>query len=153
MDHIAGVTEVVRAFPGLPVWIHEAEREWLADPMLNLSAPFGEPVSLPDADRVLRDGEELSLAGSRWRVVHTPGHSPGSIGLVHAGAAHVAITGDALFAGSIGRTDFPGCSFEQLAASIRARLYTLPEDTVIYPGHGPSTTIGREKKSNPFVRA
>jgi glyoxylase-like metal-dependent hydrolase (beta-lactamase superfamily II) len=85
-------------------------------------------------------------------VRHTPGHSPGGIAL-YCASERVVISGDALFAGSIGRTDFPGCGLEQLASSIRAKLYTLPDETRVYPGHGPPTTIGREKKSNPFVRA
>jgi glyoxylase-like metal-dependent hydrolase (beta-lactamase superfamily II) len=151
LDHIAGVSEVLRAFPGTPVLIHEAEKEWLGDPELNLSAFSGIPVSAPGPTRTFRDGDQLELEGSAWRVLHTPGHSPGGVTLYHA-PSHTALVGDALFAGSIGRTDFPGCSFEELAESIRTRLYTLPEETKIFPGHGPSSTIGREKKSNPFVR-
>lgn len=151
IDHIAGVREVVRAFPKIPVWIHEAEREWLGDPELNLSIFTGQPVTAPGPDRLLRDQEELMLGPTSWTVLHTPGHSPGGITL-HCAGAKVAIVGDALFAGSIGRTDFPGCSFEQLAESIRTRLYALADDTKVYPGHGPTTTIGREKKTNPFVQ-
>lgn len=150
VDHIAGVREVVQSFPKLSVWIHEAERDWLGDPELNLSIFSGQPVTAPGPDRLLRDQEELMLGPTRWMVLHTPGHSPGSITL-HCPEAKVALVGDALFAGSIGRTDFPGCSFEQLAHSIRTRLYTLPDDTKVYPGHGPTTAIGREKKTNPFV--
>ncbi len=153
VDHIAGATEIRRAFPGVPVMIHEAEKAWLGDPFLNLSAAMGENITGPEPTRLLHDGDELTLAHTRWRVVHTPGHSPGGIAFVHIGTPHFALTGDALFAGSIGRTDFPGCSFKQLAASIRAKLYTLPDDTNIHPGHGPSTTIGNEKRTNPFVRA
>lgn len=152
IDHIAGVRDVVHAFPNLPVWIHEAERDWLADPELNLSIFTGQPVTAPGPDRPLRDNEELTLGPSRWLVLHTPGHSPGGITL-YCPDAKLALVGDALFAGSIGRTDFPGCSFEQLAHSIRTRLYSLPDDTKVYPGHGPATTIGREKKTNPFVHA
>lgn len=153
VDHIAGVAEVVAAFPGpprLPVWIHAAERDWLNDPELNLSMFTGQPVTAPGPDRLLADGDELSLGGTRWRVLHTPGHSPGGIALASHDAP-VVLAGDALFAGSIGRTDFPGSSFEQLERSIRAKLYTLPDGTAVYPGHGPSTTIGRERASNPFV--
>lgn len=152
VDHIAGVGKVVRAFPKLPVWIHEAERDWLNDPELNLSTYTGQPTTAPGPDRVLTDGESLALGPSTWTVLHTPGHSPGGITL-WCPAARVALVGDALFAGSIGRTDFPGCSFELLERSIRTKLYTLPEDTKVYPGHGPPTTIGREKKTNPFVSA
>mgnify|MGYP001261761441 CR=1 FL=1 len=152
LDHIAGVAQVLSAFPGTPVWIHEAERAWLNDPEINLSAMIGMPVTAPGPDRVLTHGEVLDLCGHEWEVRHTPGHSPGGIALVHH-ASRRAITGDALFAGSIGRTDFPNSDFETLAGSIRTRLYTLPDDTIVLPGHGPATTTGREKRSNPFVRA
>lgn len=151
VDHIAGVREVVKSFPKLAVWIHEAEREWLGDPELNLSVFTGKPVTAPGPDRLLHDGEELGLGTTRWRVLHTPGHSPGGVTL-YCAEAKLAMVGDALFAGSVGRTDFPGCSMEQLAESIRGKLYTLPEETKVYPGHGPTTTVGREKKTNPFVR-
>lgn len=151
VDHIAGVSAVKRAFPAMQVAIHEAESAWLGDAELNLSAFSGTPVSTAGPDEVLREGEQLKLGDTSWNVLHTPGHSPGSISL-HCAAAGVVFCGDALFAGSIGRTDFPGCSFEQLEASIRSRLYTLPDDTRALPGHGPATTIGREKRSNPFVR-
>lgn len=151
VDHIAGVRDVVLAFPKLPVFIHEAERDWLADPELNLSIFSGQPVTAPGPDRLLRDNESLVLGPSRWSVLHTPGHSPGSITL-SCPDAKIAIVGDALFAGSIGRTDFPGCSFETLAHSIRTKLYSLPDDTKVFPGHGPTTSIGRERKSNPFVQ-
>lgn len=151
IDHIAGVRDVLKAFPGTPVWIHEAERDWLGDPELNLSIFTGQPVTAPGPDRTLTHGEKLTLADQVFTVLHIPGHSPGGITLYNA-AAKVAFVGDALFAGSIGRTDFPGCSFEELERSIRTRLYTLPDDTIVLPGHGPRTTIGKEKNSNPFVR-
>jgi glyoxylase-like metal-dependent hydrolase (beta-lactamase superfamily II) len=151
VDHIAGVREVVAAFPGLPVIIHEAERDWLGDPLLNLSSFSGMPVTAPEASRLVRDGDELTLGGDAWRVIHTPGHSPGGITLYHA-PSKTAIVGDALFAGSIGRTDFPGSDHATLVRSIKTRLYALPEDVRILPGHGPESTIGRERLSNPFVR-
>lgn len=151
VDHIAGVEEVLRAFPGTPLWMHSAEAEWLNNPLLNLSAMMGVPVTTRAADRLLKDGDVLTLNGEPWRVLHTPGHSPGGITLVHD-ASHTAIVGDTLFAGSVGRTDFPGSDPATLERSIRSRLYTLPEQTTIYPGHGPASTIGREQRSNPFVR-
>lgn len=155
-DHIAGLPEVREAFPGVLVLIHEAEREWLGNPRLNLSMYLGEPISLPGPDRTLREGEMLELDGTTWEVRHTPGHSPGGISLCwkapEGAGPGVALVGDSLFAGSIGRTDFPGCSAEVLTDSIRRKLYTLPDETEIYPGHGPGSTIGREKKTNPFVR-
>lgn len=151
VDHIAGLFEARRMLGDVPIWIHSAEKQWLDDPMLNLSAALGLAITGPAPDRLLEDGDELDLAGTTWRVLHTPGHSPGGITLYHE-PSRQALVGDALFAGSIGRTDFPGSSFDTLAESIRTRLYTLSDDTRVYPGHGPMTTIGREKRSNPFVR-
>lgn len=152
LDHIAGVREARARFPDAPIWIHEAEADWLTDAGLNLSAMSPIYVTAPPADRLLRDGETLTLAGEPWTVLHTPGHSPGGITLHHA-ASRTGLCGDAIFNGSIGRTDFPGSDFETLAASIRTRLYTLPDDTLLLPGHGPATTVGREKRTNPFVPA
>lgn len=151
IDHIAGVDEVLRSFPGLPVVIHQLESRWLGDPELNLGAAIGMNVTCHGPDRTLREGEELELGGSRWRVLHTPGHSPGGISLV-CDDQRVAIVGDTLFAGSIGRYDLPGADGRTLAESIREKLYRLPDDTIAYPGHGPETTVGREKRTNPFVR-
>ena len=152
IDHIAGAHEIIRAFPTLPIFIHEAEERWLLDPELNLSIFTGNPVTAPPATRLLKEGDSLTLTGAgAWRVLHTPGHSPGSITLVSTQHG-VAIVGDALFAGSIGRTDFPGCSLEALSESIKTKLYTLPDATRIFPGHGPESTIGHEKRTNPYVR-
>lgn len=151
VDHIAGVADVRRAFPGVPVLLHESEREWLGDAEQNLSAFTGMPISIAPPDRLVRDGDTLRLGDVEFGVRHTPGHSPGGIAL-YCAAEKLAFVGDALFAGSIGRTDFPGCSFEQLEASIKAKLYTLPDETRIFPGHGPPSSIGREANSNPFVR-
>jgi hydroxyacylglutathione hydrolase len=151
IDHIAGAHAVKRAFPGIKVCVHEGEAEWLTDAELNLSTILGQPTTGPVPDRLLREGDTLELGVMRWNVLHTPGHSPGSVSLYCVDEA-IAFVGDALFAGSIGRTDFPGCSFEELEKSIRTKLYTLPDGTVFHPGHGPKSTIGREKRSNPFVR-
>lgn len=152
IDHIWGLDELRRAFPGrVPVTIHEAERSWLGDPVLNLSAGMGEVFATGGPDEVVRGGETLSMGGVEWKVLHTPGHSPGGITLYSAEAG-TALVGDTLFAGSIGRFDFPTSDQSALERSIRERLYALPDETVVLPGHGPSTTIGREKRSNPFVR-
>lgn len=151
-DHIAGIRDVRSAWPGVPIMIHEAEREWLLDPVLNLSAMIGMSVTAPAADRLLSEGDVLELDGMRWAVLHTPGHSPGGVTFYNTDAG-VALVGDALFAGSVGRTDFPGSDTPTLAHSIRSRLYTLPDETAVHPGHGPSTMIGREKRTNMFVRA
>ncbi len=149
-DHIAGIRQVLESYPNVPIWIATEEERWLADPELNLSAYLGLGVTAPPASRLLNDGDELTLGETTWRVLHTPGHSPGGLTFV-CDEHSVAIAGDALFANSIGRTDFPGSSHEQLVESIRTKLYALPDETRVLPGHGPETTIGREKRSNPFV--
>ncbi|MBX3323846.1 MAG: MBL fold metallo-hydrolase [Phycisphaeraceae bacterium] len=151
VDHIAGLNEAIDRLGPIPIWIHEAERDWLSNPVLNLSTPLGLAITGPAPARLLKHNESLTLIGEPWRVLHIPGHSPGSIALYHEPSRQI-ISGDALFAGSIGRTDFPNCSFEQLAHSIRTHLYTLPDETRVYPGHGPDTTIGFERRTNPFVR-
>jgi glyoxylase-like metal-dependent hydrolase (beta-lactamase superfamily II) len=150
VDHIAGVRELRTAFPALPIVIHALEEAWLTDPMLNLSGLSGMPVTSPTATSLLAEGQTLRWGGGEWKVLHTPGHSPGSVTLVND-AEGVAFVGDALFNGSIGRTDFPGCSFETLERSIRTKLYALADETTIFPGHGPESTIGRERRMNPFV--
>lgn len=151
-DHIAGVTPVRAQWPDLPILIHDAEREFLLDPHANLSAGMGFAVTAPAATGTLTEGEDVTLGPGRFQVLHTPGHSPGGITLYEP-TIGAAIVGDALFNGSIGRTDFPHSDFETLARSIREKLYTLPDETVVYPGHGPATTIGDEKRTNPFVPA
>ncbi len=151
-DHIAGLGEIKDAFPDAPILLHEAESAWLSDPELNLSASFGAPFTTPPADRLLTGDETLDLAGTSWKVIFTPGHSPGGVTLWSA-KENCSFVGDTLFAGSIGRYDFPTCDREILFRSIRQTLYKLPEQTTVYPGHGPTTTIGVEKTTNPFVRA
>ena len=152
MDHIMGLDDVRRAFPGVRVLLHEAEEAWLAEPGLNLSGAFGLPFTTAPADELMRDGQELDLPGGPWRVLHTPGHSPGGVTL-HSPGAGVAFVGDTLFRDSIGRFDFPTSDQRRLFASIREILYTLPDETRVLPGHMEETTIGREKAANPFVRA
>jgi hydroxyacylglutathione hydrolase len=149
-DHIAGLIEARSRFPDVPILMHRAEESWMNDPMLNLSAALGLAVTAPAPASFLDDGDTISLGEFAFRVAHTPGHSPGGISLIHA-PSKLAFVGDTLFAGSIGRTDFPGSSFETLAESILNKLYVLDPETVCYPGHGPKTTIGREMNSNPFV--
>lgn len=152
IDHIAGLTDLRRALPGVPVMIHHAERDWLADPRLNLSAAMGEGYTTTPAERELNHDDQLTLGSTAWRVLHTPGHSPGGITL-HCPDAKLAIVGDTLFAGSIGRHDFPTSDPDALERSIRDTLYALPDDTRVLPGHMGETTIGKEKRTNPFVRA
>jgi len=122
----------------------------LADPSINLSYMMGHRVISPEADRLLGDGEIVKVGDLKFTVIHTPGHTKGSISLF-CESENVAFTGDTLFAGSIGRTDLPGSSFEEIMYSLREKLMNLPEETVVYPGHGGKTTIGREKRTNPFL--
>jgi glyoxylase-like metal-dependent hydrolase (beta-lactamase superfamily II) len=150
-DHIAGNAAMKEAFPDAPVIIGAGDEPMLADANLNLSALFGLAVTSPPADRTVRDGDRLELAGLEFDVFEIPGHSPGHVVYLLRREPPVVIGGDVLFRGSIGRTDFPGGSFEQLRDGIHAKLFPLPDSTVVYPGHGPVTTVGHEKKTNPFV--
>jgi glyoxylase-like metal-dependent hydrolase (beta-lactamase superfamily II) len=151
-DHIAGNAEMKRWFRGAPLMIGRIDAALLTNPELNLSASFGLPLTSPAADKLVDDGDRLKLAGLEFLVREIPGHSPGSVVLIAEGARPpFVLAGDVLFSGSVGRTDFPGGSMEQLAEGIRQKLYHLPDDTVVYPGHGPSTTIGTERLTNPFV--
>ncbi|MCL6520517.1 MAG: MBL fold metallo-hydrolase [Armatimonadetes bacterium] len=147
-DHIGGNGSVKAKF-GCPILIHEADAPALTDAYKNLSALVGlDNIVSPPADRLLKDGDEIFIGRYPLKVIHTPGHSPGGICL-HTD--DIIFTGDTLFAGSIGRCDFPGCSFEQLMASIHELLLLLNDDTKVYPGHGPETTIGNERAHNPWI--
>lgn len=151
VDHIAGNRALKEAFPEAPLVIGRNEAVLLSDPDLNLSAPFGMPVTSPPADRLVDDGETLELAGFTFEVREIPGHSPGSVVFVCSQFnPPFVLGGDVLFAGSVGRTDFGG-NGPQLISGIRAKLFTLPESTRVFPGHGPATTVGREKQTNPFA--
>lgn len=133
---------------GAPLALHSDEVGML-EAMPQQAAWFGlDPPPMPAPGRLLTDGDTVELGGGRLAVVHTPGHSQGGVCFLGPG---FAIVGDVLFAGSIGRTDLPGGDMEILIESIRTRLLTLPDDTVVYPGHGDSTTIGRERRTNPFL--
>lgn len=154
VDHIAGNAAMKERSPEAPLIIGETDAAMLTDPVLNLSAAFGEPVVSPPADRTVRDGEKLTVAGLEVDVSEIPGHSAGHVVYAIRGTEPLLVLGgDVLFRGSIGRTDFPGGSFERLKAGIEAKLWPLPDDTRILPGHGPITTVGLEKVSNPFVGA
>lgn len=152
VDHIAGNQAMKKAHPAAPIVIGAADAIMLTDADENLSGPFGMPITSPPADRMVSHGDSLEFAGLTFDVRFTPGHSPGHIVfLVRGSRPLMVLGGDVLFRGGIGRTDFPKGSFEQLAASIREQLYALPDHTVVYPGHGPVTTVGHEKRTNPFV--
>lgn len=147
VDHILGVARVA-AETGAPVFLHPADLP-LYEAVPDQATWFGlEAQSLPAPERSFVAGAVVRAGDIAFRVGHAPGHSPGSVVLVGPG---VVFAGDVLFAGSIGRTDLPGGDFETLIASIDRELLTLPDETVVYPGHGPETTIGRERRTNPFL--
>lgn len=158
-DHIGANAELKEVFPDVQICVHEEDQDMLPYPAKNLSilAAFygGTTVRSPLADRLLKDGDTITIGGCSFEIIHTPGHTPGGICLLSKnkenGAPPVLFSGDSLFKESIGRTDFPGCSQERLIRSIRDRLFILDEKTIVYPGHGPSTTIQEEKANNPFV--
>lgn len=149
IDHIWGV-DAVRGATGAPVWLHPADRSWY-DRLEQQCRAFGfeGPGALAPPDHELSDGDVVGFAQWRFEVRHVPGHSPGHVAFIGHG---LAVSGDVLFAGSIGRTDLTGGDADQLLDSIRNALLTLPDDTRVLTGHGPETTIGAERRSNPFLR-
>jgi hydroxyacylglutathione hydrolase len=153
-DHIAGNQTLKQRWPACPLVIGAGDAEKLTNPELNFSSSFGVTLLSPPADQLLREGETFSAAGLQLDVLEAPGHSIGHIVLVCRQVAPWRVFGgDVLFAGSVGRTDLPNGSFDDLRDAIHRKLFTLPDDTIVYPGHGRETTIGREKHTNPFVGA
>jgi glyoxylase-like metal-dependent hydrolase (beta-lactamase superfamily II) len=150
-DHIGGNAALKEAFPDAPLLIGANEVHLLADANANLSALSGVPITSPPADDIVREGDTLEVAGINLEVFDVPGHSPGHVVFLYRDAPPVLFGGDVLFRGSIGRTDFPGSNGRLFLEGIRSKVLTLPSDTVVYPGHGPETTVGYEKKTNPFV--
>ncbi|HVS36939.1 MAG TPA: MBL fold metallo-hydrolase [Gemmataceae bacterium] len=150
-DHIAGNETMKQAFPAAPLIVGANETPLLADANLNLSAAFGFPIVSPPADRTVAEGDAVEAAGLRFEVFDVPGHSPGHVVYVFRGPPCVVFGGDVLFRGGVGRTDFPGGDAQQLFNGIRRKLFSLPSDTVVYPGHGPVTTVGHEMRTNPFL--
>ena len=147
LDHVMGVGQVAEA-TGAPVYLHPADRS-LYDRVADQGAAFGVRAAAPPApDHSLADGDRLMCGRFDFEVRHVPGHSPGHVAFVRPG---LALVGDVVFAGSVGRTDLPGGDGRTLLESIRTQLLTLPDDTVLYPGHGPATTVGQERVSNPFI--
>lgn len=150
-DHAIG-DDTLRDKYGVPVMAHEADKEMAAD-FRQQVARFHIPLKVGSAEvtHLLEDGERIRIGKGELEVIHLPGHTPGGIGLYDAEDGFL-ISGDTLFEGSIGRTDLPGGNLARLLESVKKRLYTLPDETVVYPGHGPATTIGREKVANSYVR-
>lgn len=148
IDHIGAVDELRELLGDVKVGIHEGDAGMLTDGKKNLSSYFGPGLSLKKADLLLSDGQELMIGKEQLKVIATPGHSPGSVCFL---CSDGLISGDTLFAGSIGRTDFPGGSMDQLLSGVKNKLLLLPENTRVFPGHGEETSIGEEKRDNPFL--
>lgn len=147
IDHI-GANGIIKESTGAPVLIHKDDAPYLTEPGRNLSLFMGSRDKSPEADCFLEEGDTINIGRTiTLTVIHTPGHTPGGICLKGEG---FIFTGDTLFAGSIGRTDLPGGSYNQLINAIKEKLFVLDDDLKIYPGHGPSSTIGAERVDNPF---
>ena len=153
-DHIAGNAALRDRWPSLPIVIGRYDAGKLTDPAGNLSAAFGMSLVSPPADRLLDHGERISLAGLDLAVREIPGHSRGHVVFVAEDLSPpVVFGGDVLFKEGVGRSDFTDGDFTALAAGIREHLYNLPDETIVFPGHGDPTTVGHEKRHNPFVPA
>ena len=147
-DHTSGIRAYQKAFPGIKLVACEKEKEFLANPEVNLSIECaGEPISYT-ADIWVNDGDTMMIGNTELKFIHTPGHTPGGMCVL---AGDILFSGDTLFYRSVGRTDFYGGSYEQLKSSVRDKLFLLPDDTKVYPGHMNATTIGEEKRENLFV--
>jgi glyoxylase-like metal-dependent hydrolase (beta-lactamase superfamily II) len=152
-DHIGGNAEIKRKWPICPLIIGAGDAHKLADPVKNLSRGHGADIVSPVADQLVKEGETISAAGFKLEVYETPGHSIGHIVfLLKEHAPWILFGGDVLFQGGIGRFDFPDGDENQLLESIRTKLYVLPDETIVLPGHGGTTSIGDEKRTNPYVR-
>lgn len=149
-DHIGAVDEIRDAY-NLPVYLSPEEKAWPMDPSKNLSSLLGKPVTAREADIYFQPDEQLEIGDFRFKVLATPGHSPGGVSFVFDEEEFV-LSGDALFAGSVGRTDLPGSEGDKLLPAIRKQLFTLPEHYKVYSGHGLQTTIEDEIKINPFFQ-
>lgn len=150
-DHIGGNEAMKHLFPDAPLIIGAVDARMLTDPDANMSTALGFAIISPPADRTVKEGDTVEAAGLSFRVLDIPGHSPGHVVFVYEGTPTQVFGGDVLFRGGIGRYDFPGGNGPLLLEGIRRKLFTLPPDTVVYPGHGPVTTVGHERQTNPFV--
>ncbi len=152
-DHIAGNGAIKQRWPDCPLIIGQGDAAKLTDAELNLSARYDRAITSPPADKTVRGGDQVSAAGFDLEVREIPGHSAGHVIYIwKENTPNVAFVGDVIFLGSVGRADFYDGDFDQLAAGIRAKVFTLADDTILLPGHGPTTTVGREKTGNPWVR-
>lgn len=152
VDHMAGLSRLKEEWPEASIVAGVEDAAKLVSAQANLSAFFGVPLVGPPADRLVSDGEQLELAGIRLLVRHIPGHSRGHVVFIcQESSPPIVFVGDVIFAGSIGRTDFPDGDYKQLVDGIQRVLFVLPEETILLPGHGPPTTVRREKLANPYV--
>ncbi|MFH0911934.1 MAG: MBL fold metallo-hydrolase [Planctomycetota bacterium] len=149
-DHVGGLAELAGLYPSAEIACHAECGRRMKDPEKNFSALFGIPLAAPEAGRTLSHGEEIRLPGVRLLAIHVPGHAPGHLAF-YAPEDGVLFAGDVLFREGVGRTDLPGSSWEALRQSLSEQILVLPEETLVYPGHGPATTIGHEKRHNPFL--
>lgn len=149
-DHADGVETYLDIFPGVPVYAHEAEKELLATPNQNLSVWQPYPLVLKDGIEFLTDGQVIEIAGITFKVIHTPGHTPGGC-CYYLESEETLFCGDTLFNSSVGRTDLPGGDMMTLLKSIKEKLFLLPDATICNPGHMDETTIGYEKVNNPYI--
>lgn len=150
-DHVADAKKFQDA--GVLVYAHKGDQEWIEDSsVMNRMLPLELHFKGTKIDHFVEQGDRLKFFGVEFEVRHVPGHAPGNI-LLYSESEGVGFAGDVIFSGSVGRSDLPGGDAEVLRKSIKTQIYTLPEETVLYVGHGPSTTVGKEKRTNPFVRS
>jgi len=147
-DHCMGIPEIEKKYPGITIWIHPYDKPMLMDSDFNGSYMIGRKFSYNGQLHELHEGK-ITIGSFIFTVLHIPGHSPGGVAFI---IDNFCFSGDSLFAGSVGRTDFPGCDGPALFKNIKDKLFALPDNTIVYSGHGGRTTIGREKRSNPFFR-
>jgi len=148
IDHI-GANKAIKEKFGIPLYIHKADEKMLKSALQSgLALLLGSKAS-PAPDKFFNEGDIIDIGESKLEVIHTPGHSPGSVSFL---TDTVLFSGDTLFCGGVGRTDLPGGSWDKLVNSIRKKILTLPDETLVLPGHGPATTVGQEKESNPYIK-
>ena len=147
IDHIGANKDVKEKF-NIPLYLHSADSPMLENVQQSEMAIFLGAMDSPPPDNLLNDGDKIKIGKSFLQVIHTPGHSPGSVSFLGDG---FLISGDTLFFGGVGRTDLPGGSWKDMESSIKNKILTMPDEMVVLPGHGPSTTVGQEKRANPFI--
>lgn len=147
IDHIGANKDIKEKFD-IPLYIHSEDSSMLKSVLQSQMGIFLEAKESPPADHFFEDGEEIDIGKSSLKVIHTPGHSPGSVSFLGDG---FLLSGDTLFYGGVGRTDLPGGSWQELVDSIKNKILTMPEEMIVLPGHGPHTSVGQEKRSNPFI--